>query len=85
MSSSVSSLQFLTRDKMWLFITRFFRLFAYGSLSVVLVFYLTGLGLTQAQTGLSNYENHAAAQQRGNQKLRAERRSVGVQALACAG
>jgi MFS family permease len=52
MSSSVSSLQFLTRDKTWLFITRFFRLFAYGSLSVVLVFYLTGLGLTQAQTGL---------------------------------
>src|SRR5882757_1848731 len=52
MSSSVISLRFLTRDKTWLFLTRFFRLFAYGSLSVVLVFYLTGLGLTQAQTGL---------------------------------
>src|ERR1700730_3134843 len=52
MSSSVSSLQFLTRDKMWLLLTRFFRLFAYGSLSVVLVFYLTGLGLTETQTGL---------------------------------
>ena len=46
------SLRFLTRDKTWLFLTRFSRLFAYGSLSVVLVFYLTGLGLTQAQTGL---------------------------------
>ena len=52
MSSSISSLQFLTRDKTWLLLTRFFRLFAYGSLSVVLVFYLTGLGLTEAQTGL---------------------------------
>src|ERR1700726_4059919 len=52
MSSSVSSLQFLTRDKTWLLLTRFFRLFAYGSLSVVLVFYLTGLGLTETQTGL---------------------------------
>src|SRR5258705_11476568 len=52
MSSSVISLRFLTRDKKWLFLTRFFRLFAYGSLSVVLVFYLTGLGLTEAQTGL---------------------------------
>jgi MFS family permease len=52
MSSSISSLQFLTRDKTWLLLTRFFRLFAYGSLSVVLVFYLTGLGLTETQTGL---------------------------------
>src|SRR5258708_15298732 len=52
MSSSISSLQFLTRDKTWFLLTRFFRLFAYGSLSVVLVFYLTGLGLTETQTGL---------------------------------
>ena len=28
------------------------RLFAYGSLSLVLVFYLTGLGLTTSQTGV---------------------------------
>jgi MFS family permease len=35
-----------------LFLTRFIRLFSYGSLSVVLVFYLTELGLSQAQTGL---------------------------------
>ena len=42
----------LTRDGWLLFATRFIRLFAYGSLSVVLVFYLVGIGLTQAQTGL---------------------------------
>jgi MFS family permease len=42
----------LTRDGWLLFGTRFIRLFAYGSLSVVLVFYLTGLGLTQSQIGL---------------------------------
>jgi MFS family permease len=35
-----------------LFGTRFTRLFAYGSLSVILVFYLVSLGLTEAQTGL---------------------------------
>jgi MFS family permease len=35
-----------------LFVTRFVRLFAYGSLSVILVFYLIGLGFTSAQTGL---------------------------------
>ena len=34
------------------FIARFIRLFAYGSLSVVLVFYLVGLGLTEPQTGV---------------------------------
>src|SRR5262245_21710446 len=32
--------------------TRFIRLFAYGSLSVVLVFYLIAVGLTEAQIGL---------------------------------
>ena len=42
----------LTRDARLLFATRFARLFAYGALSVVLVFYLTGLGLTESQTGL---------------------------------
>ena len=45
-------LRILTRDGWLLFLTRFIRLFAYGSLSVVLVFYLIGLGLTEAQTGL---------------------------------
>jgi len=35
-----------------LFATRFLRLFAYGALSVVLVFYLVGLGLTESETGL---------------------------------
>jgi MFS family permease len=42
----------LTRDAWLLFATRFIRLFAYGSLSVVLVFYLVGLGLSESQTGL---------------------------------
>src|SRR6476620_8490443 len=42
----------LTRDGHLLFLTRFVRLFAYGSLSVVLVFYLIGLGLSASQTGL---------------------------------
>src|SRR5258705_5285326 len=41
----------LTRDGYLLFLTRFMRLFAYGSLSVVLVFYLIGLGLNASQTG----------------------------------
>jgi len=41
----------LTRDAWRLFATRFVRLFAYGALSVVLVFYLTGLGLSESQTG----------------------------------
>lgn len=47
-----SALNSLTRDGWLLFLTRFLRLFAYGSLSVILVFYLVGLGLTTAQTGL---------------------------------
>ena len=45
-------LTYLTPDARLLFCTRFTRLFAYGALSVVLVFYLTGLGLTESQTGL---------------------------------
>jgi hypothetical protein len=42
----------LTGDGWFLFVTRFARLFAYGSLSVILVFYLVGLGLTEAESGL---------------------------------
>jgi hypothetical protein len=42
----------LTRDGWLLFVARFARLFAYGSLSVILVFYLVGLGLTEAESGL---------------------------------
>jgi len=45
-------LQRLSRDGWLLFATRFLRLFAYGSLSVVLVFYLIGVGLSEAQTGM---------------------------------
>ena len=47
-----SVLSTLSRDVWLLFVTRFVRLFAYGSLSVILVFYLVGLGLSEAQTGL---------------------------------
>jgi len=47
-----AALQHLTRDAWLLFGTRFIRLFAYGSLSVVLVFYLIGLGLSEPQTGM---------------------------------
>ena len=42
----------LPPDGRLLFVTRFIRLFSYGSLSVVLVFYLSALGLNEAQTGL---------------------------------
>jgi MFS family permease len=47
-----SPLQHLTHDGVLLFVTRFVRLFSYGALSVVLVFYLTGLGLSESQTGM---------------------------------
>jgi MFS family permease len=47
-----SAFRVLTRDGYLLFLTRFMRLFAYGSLSVVLVFYLISLGLNASQTGL---------------------------------
>jgi len=47
-----SALRALPRDGWLLFLTRLTRLFAYGSLSVVLVFYLTGLGLSASQTGM---------------------------------
>lgn len=46
------ALRALPRDAMVLFLTRFLRLFAYGALSVVLVFYLVSLGLTESQVGL---------------------------------
>src|SRR5260370_26240212 len=46
------ALKALTRDGWLLFVTRFARLFAYGSLSVILVFYLIGLGLSEVQSGL---------------------------------
>ncbi|MEO8034922.1 MAG: MFS transporter [Acidobacteriota bacterium] len=42
----------LPRDAWLLFATRFVRLFAYGALSVILVFYLVGLGLSESSTGL---------------------------------
>src|SRR5690242_9759332 len=42
----------LTGDARLLFLTRFVRLFSYGMLSVVLVLYLTGIGLSGQQTGL---------------------------------
>ena len=42
----------LNHDALLLFLTRFIRLFSYGSVSVVLVFYLTGLGLNESQTGM---------------------------------
>ena len=47
-----NALSQLTGDAWLLFATRFTRLFAYGSLSVVLVFYLVGLGLAESQIGL---------------------------------
>ena len=46
------ALQRLSGDGWLLFATRFVRLFAYGSLSVVLVFYLVGVGLSAPQTGM---------------------------------
>src|SRR5881409_2029932 len=42
----------MERDVRLLFLTRFTRLFAYGSLSVVLVLYLSALSLTLSQIGL---------------------------------
>jgi MFS family permease len=46
------ALKTLTRDAWLLFLTRFLRLFAYGLISVILVFYLVGIGLSESQTGL---------------------------------
>lgn len=47
-----NTLRSITSDGRLLFVTRFTRLFAYGSLSVILVFYLVSLGLSESQTGL---------------------------------
>jgi MFS family permease len=47
-----AALRAMPSDAWLLFLTRFVRLFAYGSLSVILVFYLVSLGLTEQQTGL---------------------------------
>ena len=47
-----TALRKLTTDAWLLFVTRFTRLFAYGSLSVILVFYLVSLGLSESQTGI---------------------------------
>ena len=46
------ALKALTPDGWLLFVTRFIRLLAYGSVSVVLVFYLVSLGLSESQAGL---------------------------------
>src|SRR6266550_3878121 len=50
--SRYSLFRVLTRDGWLLFLTRCTRLFAYGALSVILVFYLTSLGLSTSQTGV---------------------------------
>src|SRR3954453_13618270 len=47
-----TALRNLTTDGWLLFFSRFARLFAYGALSVVLVLYLTSVGLSASQTGL---------------------------------
>ncbi len=46
-----AALRRLTRDGWLLFVTRFVRLFAYGSVSVILVFYLVGAGLSEPRIG----------------------------------
>ncbi len=46
-----SALRGLTADAWLLFATRLIRLFAYGSLSLVLVFYLVGIGLSEQRIG----------------------------------
>ena len=48
----LSALRSLTPDGRLLFATRFVRLFAYGAVSVVLVLYLVGLGLSEAEAGI---------------------------------
>lgn len=51
-SLPVSALRDLTPDGRLLFLTRIMRLFAYGFLSVILVIYLTRIGLSDVQAGL---------------------------------
>ncbi|HEX4567569.1 MAG TPA: MFS transporter [Vicinamibacterales bacterium] len=48
----MSALSSLGPDARLLFATRSLRLFAYGGLSVVLVLYLVGLGLSESETGV---------------------------------
>jgi len=52
MSFIPAVLRGLSKDAAILFFTRFVRLFAYGAVSVILVFYLVSLGLTEAQVGV---------------------------------
>src|SRR5262245_54657588 len=52
MAAVLTALQSLTPDGRLLFAARFVRLFAYGALSVVLVLYLVGLGLSESDTGV---------------------------------
>jgi hypothetical protein len=52
MLRSQSELRSPNYDTRLLFVTRFTRLFAYGALSVVLVFYLTGIGLGESRIGM---------------------------------
>lgn len=47
-----SAIQRLPRDAWLIFATRSIRRFAYGALSVILVFYFVGLGFNESQTGL---------------------------------
>ena len=49
---SEGALRSFSYDAWLLFLTRFSRLFAYGALSVVLVFFLTSLGLSESRIGL---------------------------------
>jgi len=51
-NDSRSTIRTLPSDAALLFLTRFVCLFAYGSVSVVLVFYLTALGLSASEIGL---------------------------------
>ena len=46
-----TAVQNLTSDGWLLFLTRLTRLFSYGALAVVLVLYLTGIGMSASETG----------------------------------
>src|SRR5438876_10542995 len=47
-----ATLRTLPRDGVLLLVSRFRRIFAHGTLSVILVFYLLSLGLSEAQVGV---------------------------------
>src|SRR5512134_3908063 len=51
-ASASNPLRLLTTDGRLLFLTRILRLFAYGGLSVVLLLYLSAVGLSSTQIGL---------------------------------